>query len=315
MSSADPVLTDLPTKTFSLVRKGFDPDEVRTYLGQVSVAVDALRAQAEAARSTPSGPVPPPAEVAAVEAVVPVEATPVEAPPVEPPPVEVVDDEVLAAARAELARLRADQAAVRAWFGEDGRATPEQVPGVVRDAAATADALVRAAEDQAAALSPPPPGDAAPEPLPAVTPEPVAATGAVRGWDELGGSVARILAGAEDEANAIRASAEASATITREEAEHLRARADEALAVAEQQASEVLAEAEQQAAVTVAEAERAAAATTAAAEAHSDELRRAADEGARAHVAEVMARAEADLARTRADPTPPTPSWPTSTPR
>ncbi len=244
----DPILEGIATQTFRLVRKGFDPEEVRSYLVGVAAAVD---------RRAPTAP----SAAAGVGA-----------------GTDASDDVRLAVeeAQADLARLRSEQAALRAWFGEDGRPDAVLVPKPVRDASATADTIVRAAEARAAEIRGRAEAEAA-ERLRAVPDGPPAAAPAVQSWDDVGGSVARVLAGAEQEAIAIRAQAEEAAAGARAEAERLEAQAAEALAQARAQADDVVR----------------------AAEARAAQLESSAEEGARTHVAEVLGRAEVDLDRTR----------------
>lgn len=243
----DKTLSGIASQSFRTVRKGFDPDEVRAYLKWLDAAVAHLSAEQHRSVSL-APPVDPTGENRAEQAVAEARAT---------------ADAMVAQAQNAVAELESRQAALQAWFGEDGRADPGAVPPEVTHAATRANALVRAAQVQVDELLRG--AEAQVETLRADR------------WTDLGDHVARILANAEQEALAIRVEAEQTASTSTRAVERDRALARDQLAEAQLRAQSLLSEAE----------------------ATSAELRQSAEPRARAHIAEVLAQAESELDSTR----------------
>ncbi len=242
-ASNDPLLSGIAERSFSLVRKGFDPEEVRTYLQGLDQAVQAQDhlAGLDGEGTTAEGEVPTStAELFS----------------------RVRHDDQRADRFAEadrrLAELQADQDALRAWFGEQGRADVNEVPGEVRDAAQRANALIRDAEAHAAEIM-------------TRAQQPGGSTG--DRWSDLGGHVARILGQAEGEASAIAAKATAEAADILQAAAQDRAVARDDLAQAQVAARAAVAEAEE----------------------HAASVYLAAEPRAREHVAQVLAASRGEL--------------------
>ena len=219
----DPVLSGIANQTFRLVRKGFDPEQVRAYLGRLDAAVRRLVPPDPGAWSPPPGAPP--------------QGTP--APQGATAPGGAADAEAQAEAR--LAHLQAQQDALRAWFGEDGRADPDAVPDEVTEAAARANALIREAEVQVAEMK----SEAQSAPAPADAP--ADADGNAGRWEDLGEHVARILAHADQEAVAITTAAQANAGRLGEAAEADRVAARDRLAESELRARALMSDAEAEA--------------------------------------------------------------------
>lgn len=274
-STDDPALKAIGSQTFPLVRKGFDPEEVRAYLARVDEAVTRLRAAAAGFDQADGAPRPVPG-----------------------PDGSGGPTDTVALAEADLAQLQAEQDALRAWFGEDGRAGPADVPREVSEAAARANDLISDAEAQAAEIVAAAEARADRNPASATTSssgatssgtetapgagsEPggatIPATGRGDRWDDLGEHVARLLAHAEQEAIAMKAEAAEATAREVEAAEADRSAASDHLVQTQLLVMSMLNDAEGDAAA----------------------IRDRAEPEARDHVARIMAEAQRDLDVTR----------------
>ncbi len=283
-SPADHRSSSITSRSFAQARKGFDPDEVRAYLGQLSEVIDRLTAERDGARG----------EVAELRAAA--EATPV-----------VDEDQLTAALGEETARVLTS---ARRAATEIKERAEESVARMLREAAESAgqtrreaDAAAARLRDEAQAIR-----TAAEEERTRRQAEDEAEAARLRAEGEaaaqaLRDEAAALRTDAQAEADRLRVEGEAAARALRDEAETIREAAEAAAAHTGEEAAadaqQVRSEADEVLGVRTAEADEAARGIVAAAEDDAEGLRQAARDDAEGIRAAAAADREAAQAEGR----------------